>query len=104
MTRSKDLATGSGRDGIDSEEAIAVAFVSEFQTFEKINQENLETTAIGRTIRIWNGHVPTWYVFLGGLIDNQLNLATWLLPSTRDTHTSNPRILGINYIQTAIAA
>ncbi len=53
------MATGSGRDGIDSEEAIAVAFVSEFQTFEKINQENLETTAIGRTIRIWNGHVPT---------------------------------------------
>ncbi|WP_390583762.1 hypothetical protein [Paenibacillus illinoisensis] len=53
------IATGSGRDGIDSEEAIAVAFVSEFQTFEKINQENLETTAIGRTIRIWNGHVPT---------------------------------------------
>ena len=29
------IATGSGRDGIDSEEAIAVAFVSEFQTFKK---------------------------------------------------------------------
>ncbi|WP_337039257.1 hypothetical protein [Paenibacillus illinoisensis] len=53
------LATSSEGDGIDSEEAAAVAFVSEFQTFEKINQENLETTAIGRTIRIWNGHVPT---------------------------------------------
>ncbi len=33
------IATGSERDGIDSEEAIAVAFVSEFQTFKKINQE-----------------------------------------------------------------
>ncbi|WP_146239851.1 hypothetical protein [Paenibacillus illinoisensis] len=54
------LAISSESDGIDSEEAIAVAFVSEFQTFKKINQENLETTAIGRTIRIWNGHVPTW--------------------------------------------
>ncbi|MBM6382823.1 MAG: hypothetical protein JSY10_02360 [Paenibacillus sp.] len=69
------LATSSKGDGIDSEEAIAVAFVSEFQTFKKINQENLETTAIGRTIRIWNGHVQTWYVSLGELIDNQLNLA-----------------------------
>ena len=58
------LATSSEGDGIDSEEAIAVAFVSEFQTFKKINQENLETTAIGRTIRIWNGHVPTRYGFL----------------------------------------
>ncbi|WP_239303639.1 hypothetical protein [Paenibacillus sp. ACRRY] len=58
------LATSSERDGIDSEEAIAVAFVSEFQTFKKINQENLETTAIGRTIWIWNGHVPPRHGFL----------------------------------------
>ncbi|WP_251641413.1 hypothetical protein [Paenibacillus illinoisensis] len=65
------IATGSGRDGIDSEEAIAVAFVSEFQTFKKINQENLETTAIGRTIRICNGHVPTRYFLSSELMDSQ---------------------------------
>ncbi|WP_146615385.1 hypothetical protein [Paenibacillus pabuli] len=63
------MATSSEGDGIDSEEAVAVAFVSEFLTFKKMNQENLETTAIGRTIRIWNGHVPTRYLFLSELMD-----------------------------------
>ncbi|WP_269053617.1 hypothetical protein [Paenibacillus tundrae] len=33
------MATSSEGDGIDSEEAIAVAFVSEFQTFKKMNRE-----------------------------------------------------------------
>ncbi|WP_205524812.1 hypothetical protein [Paenibacillus sp. ALJ109b] len=61
---SDPLATSSEGDGIDSEEAVAVAFVSEFLTFKKMNQGNLETTAIGRTIRIWNGHVPTRYFSL----------------------------------------
>jgi hypothetical protein len=42
-------------DGIDSEEAVALAFVSEFKPY-KMNQINLETTAIERTIRNRNGH------------------------------------------------
>ncbi|WP_218135392.1 hypothetical protein [Paenibacillus sp. 276b] len=58
------MDTSSKGDGIDSEEAIAVAFVSELLTFKKMNQENLETTTIGRTIRIWNGNVPTRYFSL----------------------------------------
>ncbi|WP_145325069.1 hypothetical protein [Paenibacillus xylanexedens] len=44
------LAKSSEGDGIDFEEAVAFAFVSIFQPI-KNQSENLETTAIGRTIR-----------------------------------------------------
>ncbi|MET3937946.1 hypothetical protein ABIC22_000758 [Paenibacillus sp. PvP094] len=65
------LATSSEGDGIDSEEAIAVAFVSEFYPLNNESYKNLETTAIGRTIRIWNGHVPTRYFLSSELMDSQ---------------------------------
>ncbi|MBJ9989303.1 hypothetical protein [Paenibacillus sp. S28] len=46
----------SERDGIDPQEATAFAFVSEFQPlFKSDRSRNLETTAIGGTIRNCSG-------------------------------------------------